>query len=287
MGDIARRGGRGRAHALRIIHPFPTLLNVVATAGLAFVAADGSPDASVLVRMLLLMLFAQSAIGVTNDLFDRDLDAAAKPWKPLVAGAIDARQATMLVVLLVVGVVLIGVTLGPASLGLAVLGLACGLAYDVRLKRSMFSGVPYMIAIPTLPIWVWVTLGEWQPDLWWLLALGPLIGLALHLANTLPDLEADARSGVFGLAHRLGAARSMLLAWAAFAGALATSLGVAPLVEYDAVLYAVTLGTGVAALTASIGAYAVRRDGFALQLGFGLLGVGAAALAVGWLAAVT
>ena len=78
------------------------------------------------------------------------------------------------------------------------LGMACGLAYDVRLKRTVFSAVPFMIAIPTLPLWVWVTLGEWHAALWWLLPLGALIGLALHLANTLPDIDDDAAHGVRG-----------------------------------------------------------------------------------------
>ena len=61
--------------AARVIHPFPTLLNVAATAGLAVVAARGVADGSLLARMLLLMLCAQSAIGIVNDLCDRDLHA--------------------------------------------------------------------------------------------------------------------------------------------------------------------------------------------------------------------
>ena len=47
-------------------------------------------------------------------------------------------------------------TLGPAGFALAMLGMCCGLAYDIRLKRTVFSAVPFMIAIPTLPSWVWV-----------------------------------------------------------------------------------------------------------------------------------
>ncbi|MFN8556010.1 MAG: UbiA family prenyltransferase [Dehalococcoidia bacterium] len=34
------------------------------------------------------MIAAQSAIGAVNDIVDRDLDAAAKPWKPIPAGAV-------------------------------------------------------------------------------------------------------------------------------------------------------------------------------------------------------
>ncbi len=273
--------------AARIIHPFPTLLNVAATAGLAFVAVRGVPDASIMVRMLGVMLCAQCAIGVANDYFDRDLDAATKPWKPVAAGIVSPGQAALLACALAVATAGIATTLGPGSFALAMLGMACGLAYDARLKRSRFSAVPYMIAIPTLPLWVWLTLGAWTPVLWWLLPLGALIGLALHLANTLPDLEGDAANGVTGLAHRLGARASMLLAYASFAAALALSAVPAAAVDYDARYYLPALVVGIAALAGSAAAFAVRRDAWTLQLGFGALSLASAALAVGWLAAVT
>jgi 4-hydroxybenzoate polyprenyltransferase len=170
---------------------------------------------------------------------------------------------------------------------LAILGLSCGLAYDARLKRSPFSAVPFMVAIPTLPLWVWATLGEWQGVLWWLIPLGALIGLSLHLANTLPDIESDAAYGVRGLAHRLGAHRARIVAWASFGLAMAMSLAIAPVVSYEVQIYVPTVAFGAVCFAASVIAYRLRRDGAALQAGFFVLGVGAAVTAVGWLAAVT
>jgi len=280
-----RRGPAFRA--LRIIHPFPTLLNVAASAGLAFVAAAGTPDAAVLARMLVSMFLVQSAIGVTNDLFDRELDAKAKPWKPLPSGAMRPATAAWLSAACVGGAVFLGLTLGLASLALLMLGLACGLAYDARLKRSPLSAVPFMVAIPTLPIWVWVTLGEWELALWWLLPLGGLLGLSLHLANTLPDIDQDAAHGVRGLAHRLGEARSAALGWSAFALALALSLALAPALDYDLALYAPAAAFGCLCLASAAGLFLLRRDTFALQAGFSVIGIASAVMAVGWLAAVT
>ena len=273
--------------AARIVHPFPTLLNVAATAELAFVAARGMPDISVLARMLAVMLCAQCAIGVANDYFDRDLDALSKPWKPIVAGLVPVRAAAALAIALAGAAAAFAATLGAGSFLLAMLGMSCGLAYDVRLKRTVLSAIPYMIAIPTLPIWVWLTVGAWQPVLWWLLPLGGLIGLALHLANTLPDIDADVTHGIAGLAHRLGARRSMLLAWISFASALALSAGLVPFIGYEMRFYAPALAIGLAALAASAVAFGARRDEFALRLGFSALSVASAVLAVGWLAAVT
>ncbi len=273
--------------AARIIHPFPTLLNVAATAGLAFVAVRGIPAAGLLTRMLLMMLCAQAAIGVTNDYFDRALDTETKPWKPVAAGIVAPPVAVVLALVLIAVTVVLAATLGIAGFLLAMVGLASGLVYDARLKRTVFSAIPYMVAIPTLPLWVWATLGEWRAALWWLLPVGALIGLALHLQNTIADIDGDAAHGVHGLAHRLGAERSMLLGWAAFGAALAVTVAIAPAISYDLRWYAPAVGVALLCLLASIAAYSLRRDAFALQLGFGLLGIGSAVIAVGWLGAVT
>ncbi len=282
-----RRGASRLLRAARIIHPFPTLLNVAAVAGLALVATRGAPNAYVLVRMLIVMLCAQSAIGVANDYFDRDLDAATKPWKPIASGLVSPGTAARLAGALAVTTAALAATLGGASFALAMLGMACGLAYDARLKRSLFSAVPHVVAIPTLPLWVWVTLGKWDPVLWWLLPLGACIGFSLHLANTLPDLESDASNGVTGLAHTLGARPTMLLACLSFGASLALSAIPAVAVAYDARFYGPALVVGVTALVLSAFVFARRRDEFTVRLGFGALSLASAVLAVGWLAAVT
>jgi len=271
----------------RLIHPFPTLLNVGATGGLACIAVRGMPEASILVRLMLVMLFAQSAIGAANDVIDRELDAATKVWKPVASGVVPARVASMLAVSLAAGALALAATLGVGSAALAALGLGCGLAYDIRLKRTPLSALPYMVAIPTLPAWVWVTLDRWQPELWWLLPLGSLIGVALHMANTLPDLEGDRAAGVKGLPHRLGLGRSLSLAWAAFAAALVLSLVLAPLLRYDWRWYAPALALGCGALAGSGLAFALRREPWSLQFGWGALSLASVALAAGWLGTVT
>ena len=272
---------------VRVIHPFPTLLNVAATGALAFVAARGVPDGSLLARMLLLMFCAQSAIGIVNDLCDRELDAATKPWKPIADGLISQRLAVAAAAVLAGAAIGVGATLGIASFTLALLGLGAGLAYDVRLKRSALSALPYMIGIPTLPLWVWVTLGDWEAALWWLVPIGALTGLALHLQNSLVDLEDDASEGVYGLAYRLGARRAIVVAWSSFGAALVASALLAPALDYDVLPYVAGVTVAGVCFGLTIAAYALRRDATSLQIGFGLLGIGAAVLAAGWLAAVT
>jgi 4-hydroxybenzoate polyprenyltransferase len=262
------------------------LLNVAATVGLAFAAADGSPEADVVLRMALAMLCAQFAIGITNDIFDRELDAASKPWKPVASGLIPPAVAILSAIALIVSSIAVAASLGWASALLVVAGTACGLAYDAGLKRTILSPLPFMLAIPLLPAWVYVTLDAWEDVLWWLLPLGALIGLAIHLANTLPDVESDAAQGIRGLAHVLGVERATLLSWLAFAQALILAALIAPFLDKQAGSYAVALSAGTACLFASI--IAVRsRGASALQLNFGLMSIGAVICAAGWLVAVT
>jgi 4-hydroxybenzoate polyprenyltransferase len=233
------------------------------------------------------MLLIQSTIGVANDIFDRELDAATKPYKPLVSGALSMRAAVPLALLLLCSAVATSATLGAAGFTLAMVGLVCGLAYDARLKRTVLSAVPFMVAIPTLPFWIWATLGEWEAVLWWLAPLGGLIGLSLHLANTLPDIDDDAAHGVRGFAHALGKRASMLLAWGAFGTALVIASAIAPAAGYDAGIIVPTLLLGSACLAVSIALWIMRREDASLRIGFGVMAAGAAATAVGWLAAVT
>ena len=278
----------GRAlRAARVIHPFPVALNVAATVVLACIANDGAPSAPVLARLAAAMFCAQAAIGAANDVCDRDLDALTKPYKPIVRGLIEPATALVLAAAFALAAGAITATFGPLSFAAGAAGLAAGLAYDVRLKRSVLSPLPYMVALPALPIWVWLSLDRFTGELWWLLPFAPLAALAVHLSNTLPDLEADTRAGVRGLAHTIGLVPSLALAWGSFAAAIALAVALGAYLDYDWPRF--LLGTGVAAtlLAAAVGAYVVRPGPASLQLGFGLIGIATAALAAGWLAAIT
>lgn len=273
--------------AARLVHPFPSLLNAAAVVGLSFAAADGAPQAGVMARMAAAMLLAQFAIGAANDVFDRELDAAAKPWKPIPSARVPVRVAIAVAAACVVGALAIGATLGWASFALLCLGTACGLAYDAGLKRTLLSAIPFMVAIPTLPIWVYVTLDAWESVLWWLLPLGALIGLAVHLSNTAPDIEADSANGVRGLAHRLGERGAVIASWLSFGAALLLALSLWPtLDDAKAAWYGATFVTGAGCLIISMVLYATRGQR-ALGPHFGLMAIGSAVVAGGWLAAVT
>lgn len=226
------------------------------------------------------MVCFQFSIGLTNDIVDASADAKAKPWKPLPSGALSRRIAVYVAVGFAVAGLLITVSLPVAAWLIGAAGLSCGLAYDLRLKRTPLSWLPFSLALPLIPVWVWVAAGKWDRFLWWAFPLGMLLGFALHLANQAPDAAADAALGMDSAVQRIGAVRAARLATATFG--LAASLGVIVVwgrSEPAALAVAVAAAAG-AALTP----WATRLFGPDGQ--FGLLAVGSAVVAVAFLSAV-
>jgi 4-hydroxybenzoate polyprenyltransferase len=85
-------------------------------------------------------------------------------------------------------------------------------AYNLGVKATAWSWLPYAVAFGSLP--AVATLAGPDPVLppWWAAAAGAALGVGAHVLNALPDLADDARTGVRGLPHRLGARRSRPLA---------------------------------------------------------------------------
>jgi 4-hydroxybenzoate polyprenyltransferase len=157
---------------LRLVHPFPTLMNVVATLVFAALALGAPPSWLVAAALALAIGGSQAAIGIANDLTDRALDCTTKPAKPLAVGRVTPREAWALLALALALATLAAAHFGLPSLGLVALGTGLGVAYDLRLKRTPFSWLPYLLAIPLEPIWVWVALGRFTPRLLWLYPIG-------------------------------------------------------------------------------------------------------------------
>src|SRR6266568_1561012 len=67
------------------------------------------------------------------------------------------------------------------------------------------------LAMPLIPLYAFVGMGRMLPGLFWLVPVGVLLGVALNLANALPDIEEDAAGDARTLAVVLGAKRSLLL----------------------------------------------------------------------------
>src|SRR5690606_29286146 len=83
------------------------------------------------------------------------------------------------------------------------------------------SWLPYAVSFGLLPIFVVLAHSPDAATSGWAVAAAALLGLGAHVANTLPDLEDDRRTGVRGLPHRIGPAAARLLAPLVLAAATA------------------------------------------------------------------
>ncbi len=272
--------------AVRLLHPFPTVLNAAAAVALAAVAVRGWPGMGVALRLAGTMLAAQSAIGIVNDIIDRELDAAAKPWKPVPRGAVSLPVARALAVLAMTLATALGATFGPAALAFSTAGMGVGLAYDLWLKRTSLSSMTYAVALPLVPLWVWTATGRFNPALLWVWPVGVLLGGALQLANALPDLESDAAGGVRGTAQWLGRRGAIAACWGGFLAAILLALGLGLALGHDRRLLLPGLTAATVLLAIAVALYLRRPGPAALHTGWTLLAPATGLVAVIWLAAL-
>ena len=201
----------------RLIHPFPVVLKVLACAAFATIATPGAPALVPLVSPCWWPSASSTPVSVRSTTTATVTSMPrSKPSKPLVQGLVRPWQA------LVVGVATLATGLAatrwlpwPARVS-AVVYAAAGVAYDLGLKCTRWSWAPFVVAFPLLPIWSWTAVRGWDRRLRWVYPVGAPLVLGIHLANTLPDLAADRRSGVQGLAHRLGPRWSRRVCWGGY-----------------------------------------------------------------------
>jgi 4-hydroxybenzoate polyprenyltransferase len=188
---------------LRACHPEPTAaVTLVAT---LLAVATGRGPAGVL-AVAAAVLASQLAVGWSNDALDAVRDAAVgRPDKPIVAGTVSRRTVAVAAVAAAVLTPPLALLSGVAAAAVATLGLLSALLYNWPLKFTAASVLPYTLSFAALP--AFVVLGVARPA-WWLIAAGALLGAGAHFANVLPDFDDDARTGVRGLPHRIGARAS-------------------------------------------------------------------------------
>jgi 4-hydroxybenzoate polyprenyltransferase len=273
-----------RAYLL-LPHAVPVLVVLAATAGFAVLVTGDVPRLGTLTRLLAAMLGGQVAIGAVNEVVDAELDAAAKPWKPIPAGDVSVRGASIVAAVGLLTMVGFGAGFGPAALALLVLGTGAGIVYDLRFKRSILSWLPYLVALPLLPIWVATALVAFDPRLLLLYPLGGLAVVGVHLAQALPDTREDRAAGVRNLASALGERRAIVACWAATLSAPALALAVAPAL-LDRPLAVRWAALAVASLVAFDALLYLARPRLGVLACFPCVAVGTVLMGLAWVMAV-
>lgn len=191
---------------LRLTHPLPTLLNAVTAAALATVV--GAPlSAAALVA--LTMLGVHTFIGATNDYVDRHRDAG-RPEKPLARGQLPPRTALLMAAVGLTTGLTAATQVSRLTLVLAALGALVGFTYNVWLKRTALSWLPFAVGVSIIPAFAWSTVSSVLPAPILTLSLVALpAGAALALQNSLADRAIDAEQGMRSAAVRLGEARAL------------------------------------------------------------------------------
>ena len=278
--------GRGGAF-WRMLHPLPSIMTVVVAGAFVVLAARGLPPLGKFVQLLAIQTAMQFSISAFNDYFDRHVDTG-RADKPVASGDISPRAAWVTGLVLAVAAVLLALPLGVWVTLFTAIGLGGGLLYDAGLKYTAFSWLPFSIAFPTLPLWAWAGAspdGTFPPQLFWVVPIGAVLVLGIHLADTIPDLASDTEAGVRGLAHRLGLSRSLALCWGAFAAGTLLTLALLPFLRYSLQWYLLGLIAGILLMLAGVAVY--LRDAGRVRLMSLLLEVGAMSIAVGWVAGIT
>ncbi len=236
-------------------------------------------------NLLAAMALGYASVGLLNDYCDRDLDRQTKPWRAIPSGLVSPRLALALTLLCAAGMALAAWPFGGLSVTLLTLAIACGWLYDLRLKRTAFSWLPFVVFFPLVPMWVWTSLAGFEPRLWALFPLVALPAFAMHLFNNLEDVDADRAAGWdSGLPHRLGRRSTARLAWALLAASYLLCLAWAARIP-PALLPRYGLLTGAALLPALLagGIFLLRPDRQRLRrAAFTLLATGILILSTGF-----
>jgi 4-hydroxybenzoate polyprenyltransferase len=230
------------------------------------------------------MTALQLGIGTVNDLVDAPADAGRKPGKPIPAGLVAAGRARSLAIaLFVVGIVL-ATSLSVAVAAVSVLVTGIGLAYDLRLKGTAWSWLPFAVGIPLLPVFGWLAARGSLPGFFAVLVPTAVVaGAALAIGNALVDVDRDRAAGQTSVALALGEGRApwvvVLLVGLVWLVAVGSSVlrGVGPAV-----------GVGLLGLPAVLaGLFARRPDPGRRERAWRTEAISIGAAAVAWLLAVT
>lgn len=205
-------------------HPGPTL--VVTTLAFALGLSSGLEPWRLAV-LTVAVLAGQLSVGISNDAIDAPRDrAVGRTDKPVARGDVGEATAWAAASVCLALALALSAPLGWRMLAAHALFLGSAWAYNAGLKSTSFSIVPFLVSFGVFPSLATLAAPEPAFAVWWAWVAGAALGAAVHLTNVLPDLDDDARTGVRGLPHRIGARASALIAAAAIlAGAVAALLG--------------------------------------------------------------
>jgi 4-hydroxybenzoate polyprenyltransferase len=204
---------------LRSSHPIPAA-GVTVVAILLGIAVGLEPWRVAVLGVAVAL--NQLSVGLSNDWIDAPRDReAGRTDKPVALGLIPVSTVRTVAITSAILSIVVTVPLGLAAMIAHLVVLASAWLYNVGLKKTAVSAVPYLVSFGLLPMVATLAFPDPALPTWWAMAAGALLGLAAHIANVLPDLDDDRRTGIRGLPHRLGVRASTIVAGAALLATVA------------------------------------------------------------------
>jgi 4-hydroxybenzoate polyprenyltransferase len=193
---------------LRAAHFGPTVIVTTTT----FLLALSQFSIIEALRVALAIFAGQLDVGWSNDLVDAPLDIAAqRTKKPIVGKEIDPDQLRKSIVFALFAALLLSLISPLGLIGTLIhfLGILSATLYNLKLKSTILSPLPFMVSFGALPWAIYLPTGN-RPPLWIFIDF-MLISVAFHFFNVLKDFQWDINQGVLGLPQRLGRKSSLVI----------------------------------------------------------------------------
>jgi 4-hydroxybenzoate polyprenyltransferase len=186
---------------LRAAHFGPTVIVTTIT----FLLALSQYSLIDALRVAIAIFAGQLVVGWSNDFIDAPLDIAAqRTKKPIVSKELNPEQLKKSILVALVAALLLSLfsPLGLTGTAIHFLGILSATFYNLKLKSTILSPIPYIVSFGALPWAIYLPVGN-QPPLWLFIDF-MLIAVAFHFFNVLKDFQWDINQGVLGLPQRLG-----------------------------------------------------------------------------------
>jgi 4-hydroxybenzoate polyprenyltransferase len=186
---------------LRAAHFGPTVIVTTIT----FLLALSQFSLIDALRVAIAIFAGQLVVGWSNDFIDAPLDIAAqRTKKPIVSKEINPEQLKKSILVALFAALLLSLfsPLGLIGTLIHFLGLLSATLYNLKLKSTILSPLPFIVSFGALPWAIYLPVGN-QPPLWLFIDF-MLIAVAFHFFNVLKDFQLDINQGVLGLPQCLG-----------------------------------------------------------------------------------
>lgn len=190
---------RQYARLARIDRPIGILLLLWPTLWALWIAADGTPNRSILIIFILGVFCMRAAGCVMNDIADRRLDPHVQRTRdrPIAGGKVTVREAMIVFLVLIGAAFLLVLQLDPMTIKLAFVGAALAVIYPFTKRYTyvpqLFLGAAFGWAIPMA---FSAQAGELPPVAWLLYLTTVLWAVVYDTMYAMVDREDDIKMGM-------------------------------------------------------------------------------------------